>query len=210
MATLGDSNPDINFELFVAKYDASGTLAWARGGMSNALDNQPDEEDLASAINGITDIVVDKAGNPYVAGSFSGTNFLGRTVTNNGQRDDLLSRLNPATGAPVWVSTPGSAGVDAAKGLAIDDNSNLYIIGDVGATITFPTQPQATTLVVDDQFGDAFIAKYDQYGNALMAKQIAGDKPIEGIHIAVTGASELYLTGAFEGNTQFDSIVVSD
>lgn len=210
VATLGDSNPDINFELFVAKFDASGTLAWARGGMSNALDNQPDEEDLASAINGITDIVVDKAGNPYVAGSFSGTNFLGRAVTNNGQRDVLLSRLNPATGAPVWVSTPGSAGIDAAKGLAIDDNANLYLIGDVGATITFPTQPQLTTLTVDDTYGDVFIAKYDQNGNALMAKQIAGDKPIEGIQIAASGAGELYLTGAFEGHAQFDSISLTD
>jgi len=210
VATLGDSDTNINFELFVAKYDASGKLAWARGGMSSALDDKPDEEDLASAINGITEIVLDKAGTPYVAGAFSGTNFLGRSVANNGQRDVLLSRLNPATGDPVWVSTPGSASIDAAKGLAIDDNANLYLIGDVGATITFPTQPQATTLNVDDEYGDVFIAKYDQNGRSLWAKQIAGDKAIEGSHIAVSGAGELYLTGAFDGDAKFDAITVGD
>lgn len=209
VATLGDSNPDINFELFVAKYNASGALAWARGGMSGAADNTPGEEDLASAINGITDIVVDKAGNPYVAGSFSGTNFLGRAVTNNGQRDVLLSRLNPATGDPVWVSTPGSAGIDAAKGLAIDDNANLYLIGDVGATITFPTQPQATTLTVDDTYGDVFIAKYDQNGNAIWARafgHVGGENPngdIYGYRVAVDGAGAPYVFGIFEGEATF-------
>ncbi|HEY1404786.1 MAG TPA: hypothetical protein VGB05_11700, partial [Pyrinomonadaceae bacterium] len=70
-ATLGDDSEaesdEINFELFVAKYDASGTLVWARGGDSGALDDAEAEEDLDSGINGITDIVVDQSGNPYVA-----------------------------------------------------------------------------------------------------------------------------------------------
>jgi hypothetical protein len=214
VATLGDDaeaeSDEINFELFVAKYDAAGTLIWARGGDSGSLDDAEAEEDLDSGINGITEIVVDQSGNPYVAGTFSGTNFLGHAVTAEGARDILLARLNPANGDPIWVSTPGSPELDAVMGLAIDNAANLYMIGDMGGTISFPTQPQATTLVVDDEFRDSFVAKYSQTGQVLWAKQIGGTQPIDGAHIAVNGAGQLYLTGAFEGEARFDSITVTD
>jgi hypothetical protein len=214
VATLNDDSEaesdEINFELFVAKYDVSGTLLWARGGESGALDDSEAEEDLDSGINGINEIVVDKAGNPYVAGTFSGTNFLGQEITSEGGRDILLSRLDPATGAPVWVATPGSANTDSVMGLAVDDAANLYLIGDVGGTITFPTQPSATTFLLEDEFGDSFVAKYNQHGQALWAKQIGGTQPIDGEHIAVSGAGYIYLTGAFEGEARFDSITVTD
>lgn len=165
---------------------------------------------LHSGINGITDIVVDKLGNPYVAGTFSGNNFLGEEITTEGGRDVLLSRLDPATGAPVWVQTPGSANTDAATGLAIDDAANLYIIGDMGGTITFPTLPTPTTLLLEDEFGDAFFAKYNSNGQVIYAKQIGAQQPIDGTHIAVTRTGELYLAGAFEGTAEFDGITVTD
>jgi hypothetical protein len=214
VGSLGDDaeaeSDEINFELFVAKYDAGGTLVWARGGDSGALDDSEAEEDLDSGINGITNIVLDQAGNPYVAGTFSGTNFLGQEVTTEGGRDVLLSRLDPASGTPVWVSTPGSANTDAATGLAIDAAANLYLIGDMGGTITFPTQPAPTSLILEDEYGDAFIAKYDKNGQPLFAKQVGGTQPIDGTHLAVSGAGEIYLTGAFAGTAEFDSITVTD
>jgi hypothetical protein len=214
VATLGDDSEaesdEINFELFVAKYDSAGTLLWARGGDSGSLDDAEAEEDLDSGINGITDIVVDTAGNPYVAGTFSGTDFLGQEITSEGGGDVLLSRLNPSTGDPVWVSTPGSAGIDTAMGLAVDGAANVYLIGDMGGSLTFPTVPSPTTLLLDDEFNDAFIAKYNQTGQALWAKQVGGTQPINGTHIAVSSAGELYLTGGFEGTAEFDSITVTD
>lgn len=213
-AMLGDDaeaeSDEINYELFVAKYSAAGTLLWARGGDSGSLDDAEAEEDLDSNINGITDIVLDQAGNPYVAGTFTGNNFLGEQVVTEGGRDVLLSRLNPATGDPAWVSTPGSTGTDAATGLAVDNAANVYLIGDMGGTITFPTEPSPTTLMLEDEFGDAFIAKYNSNGQPLFAKQIGGTQPIDGTHIAVTGAGEIYLTGAFAGEAEFDSITLTD
>lgn len=210
VATLGDNNTDINFELFIAKYSANGTLAWVRGGESEVADDPEAEEDLDAGINGITEIVVDNAGNPYVAGTFSGTNFLGQEIAPEGGRDVLLARLNPANGDPVWVSTPGSANTDAVMGMAIDAAANLYIIGDIGGTITFPTQPSETTFQLEDEFGDSFIAKYNQNGQVLWARQVGGTQPIDGMHIAANSAGQLYLTGAFEGTAEFDSITVSD
>jgi hypothetical protein len=214
VATLSDDSDadsdEINFEVFVAKYNAGGTLVWARGGHSGAMDDPDAEEDLDAGINGITEIVIDAAGNPYVAGIFSGDNFLGEEITGEGGRDIVLSRLNPVNGDPVWISTPGSVSTDGVSGLAIDAAANLYIIGEIGATITFPTLPTPTTFVIDDEFGDSFVAKYNQNGQALWAKQIGGNQPIEGTHIAVNSSGQLYLTGAFEGEADFDSIPVND
>lgn len=210
VATLGDDNSDINFELFVAKYDAAGTLVWARGGMSDVADDPEAEQDLDAGINGITEVIVDNAGNPYVAGTLTGTNFLGQEIATEGGRDVLLARLNPATGDPVWVSTPGSINTDAVTGMAIDAAANIYIIGEMGGTITFPTQPTPTTFVLEDEFGDSFVAKYNQNGQAIWAKQIGGTQPIDGEHIAVNSAGQFYLTGAFEGTAEFGSITVTD
>ncbi len=207
--TLGDNNSDINFELFVAKYNASGTLLWARGGGSGVADDSEVEQDLDAGINGITEIIIDHAGNPYVAGTLTGIDFLGEEITTEGGRDVLLARLNPANGDPVWLSTPGSVNTDAVMGMGIDAAANIYIIGDMGGTISFPTQPP-TTFVLDDGFGDAFVAKYNQNGQALWAKQIGGIQPIDAEHIAVTAAGQLFLTGAFEGEAEFDSITVND
>jgi hypothetical protein len=209
VTTLGDNNSDINFELFVAKYNASGTLTWARGGGSGVADDPELEQDLDAGINGINEIVIDNAGNPYVGGTITGIDFLGEEIATEGGRDVLLARLDPANGDPVWVSTPGSINTDAVMGMGIDAAANLYIIGDIGGTITFPTQPP-TTFVLEDEFGDAFIAKYDKNGQALWAKQIGGVQPIDAEHIAVSTTGQIYLTGAFEGTAKFDSITVND
>jgi hypothetical protein len=209
VTTLGDNNSDINFELFVAKYDASGALLWARGGGSGVADDSEVEQDLDAGINGISEIVIDNAGNPYVAGTLTGLDFLGEEIATEGERDVLLARLNPTNGDPVWISTPGSVNTDAVMGMGIDAAANVYIIGDMGGTISFPTQPP-TTFVLEDGFGDAFIAKYNQNGQALWAKQIGGVQPIDATHIAVSAAGQIYLTGAFEGEAEFDSITVND
>jgi hypothetical protein len=207
---LGDSNADLNFELFVAKYDSSGNLIWAKGGQSGAPDDPEAETDLDAGINGITDIAVDKSGNLFVGGTFAGTNFLGQTVTTVGADDALLARLNPSTGIPVWVSMTGSTQHDNVLGLGVDDNSNVYVVGDMEGNITFPTQPAPTTMQVDDGEEDTFLAKYNSNGQVLWAKQIGGTQLIEGSHVAVNGAGEIYLTGFFQGTSQFDSITVTD
>jgi hypothetical protein len=208
--TLGASGTDINFELFVAKYDADGNLVWAQGGQSGAKDATPDEQDLDSGINGITDIVVDKSGNLFVGGTFSGTNFLGKTVTTAGLNDALVARLSPSTGSVSWVSVVGSADHDNVLGLGVDGNSNVYVTGDMEGSITFPTKPNATTLQVDPDESDTFLAKYNSSGQVLWAKEIGGTQDIEAHHVAVDSTGQIYLTGLFQGTSQFDSITVTD
>jgi hypothetical protein len=175
LATLNASGSMLNFEPFVAKYATNGTLLWAVGGMSGSPQHAGD---LEVGVNGITDIVVDGAGNPYVGGDVAGTNFLGTPVSGTGGVSKVLvSRLNPATGAPVWVSVTGGAHNDGVLGLGIDSMNNLYVMGDISSTTTFPTQPP-TTLTDSNGFENPFVAKYNKKGQCLWAKQRLAEKSL--------------------------------
>jgi len=94
---------------------------------SDAPDDPEPEDDLDASINGITEIVLDQAGNPYVAGTFSGTNFLGQEVETEGGQDILLARLDPENGNPSWIAAPGSANTADVMGMAIDAAANIYL-----------------------------------------------------------------------------------
>ncbi|MCY7345021.1 MAG: hypothetical protein LH614_02285, partial [Pyrinomonadaceae bacterium] len=103
--TLNDNGvAGVNYESFVAKYDANGNLLWVRGGNSGSPKNM---NNLETGQNGINQIVFDMSGNPYVAGFVSGTNFLGSSFTNNGESEIVLARLNPLTGEIIWKQIIG-------------------------------------------------------------------------------------------------------
>jgi|GEM_PF-1596543 len=204
VATLTDSGTGLNFEPFIAKYDANGTLLWARGGNTNSPQS---DVFLGVGINGILDIAVDSSGNPFISGTASGTNFLGTPISVIGGSDALVARLDPATGNPVWVSVVGSTANDDAFSLAVDSASNVYVAGGLEGTTTFPTAPASTTL--ENQSGaDSFIAKYDQNGQLLWVEQITSDEDITGFNIAVAATGHLYLSGVFSGSARFDSSAI--
>jgi hypothetical protein len=206
LATLNSSGSMLNFELFVAKYAPNGTLLWAKGGMSGSPQHAGD---LNIGANDINDIVLDGTGNPYVAGNVGGTNFLGTTVSQTGTSEMVVSRLNPATGVPVWVSVTGGVHNTEVLGLGIDAAANLYVMGDISDTTTFPTQPP-TTLTDNDGFVNSFVAKFNQNGQCLWVKQIGGEDFVLGDHLAVNGAGQIYVTGEFDGSVTFGSIILNE
>lgn len=97
--TDNQTGEGVNYESFVAKYDAGGNLLWARGGNSGSPQSA---NNLETGQNAIDQIVIDGDGNPYVAGFVAGSNFLGTPVAGNGATDILLAKLDAASGAPIW------------------------------------------------------------------------------------------------------------
>jgi hypothetical protein len=87
---------------------------------------------------------------------------------------------------------------DEVTGLAIDGLANLYVMGDISSTTTFPTQPPIT-LTDNAHFVNSFVAKYNQNGQCLWVKPISGEEFIIGTHLAVNGAGQIYVTGEFDG-----------
>ncbi|HNG93245.1 MAG TPA: hypothetical protein PLB32_10640, partial [Acidobacteriota bacterium] len=143
VATLtAGSTAGINFEAFVAKYDRDGNLVWAKGGLSGSRQSS---DSLTVGINSVTGVVLDRAGTPYVCGQISGQSFLGTSVAQAQESDTFVSRLNPATGEPVWISiSGGEPGTISTTAIAIDAAANTYVLGTFDGSATFPTTTPTT------------------------------------------------------------------
>ncbi len=201
LATLSDDNNDINLEPFVAKFSANGAFAWAQGGNSGSLDSNGDAQHLLDSVNAVTEIVVDGAGNPYVAGLTAGERFLGAAIQGRGASDIVIARLQPGNGNITWLQSAGGADEDGALGLAIDKAANVYLIGFFNDIARFPTSP--ASFYDSLGFEDTFVSKFDANGQCLWVKQIGGELDIVGNSIAVDEDSNLYLTGYFLGEANF-------
>jgi SprB repeat/Secretion system C-terminal sorting domain len=105
-ATTLTANGGSGTDAFVAKLNcATGAWVWAvsMGG--------------TTGIDTGSGICLDPSGNPYVLGSFTGTMSGSCANVSNGSFSDLfVSKINPATGACVWMANGGSTGNDATTG----------------------------------------------------------------------------------------------
>jgi len=114
-------------DLYVAKLNATtGAFTWAvsMGGVGNV------DHGLA--------LCLDASGNPYLLGSFNGTMSGACTPTSAGGSDIFVSKLNPATGACVWMANGGSTGNDgtAGGGICYDPVSTEIVVASNFSTGT--------------------------------------------------------------------------
>ena len=141
-------------------------------------------------------VALDGAGNAYVAGLTTSTNFptvLGSYRTSNGgNRDAFVTKLSPA-GSLVYSTYLGGSGLDEAAGIDVDTSGNAYVAG-VTASTNFPT------LGPYQQFrgglDDAFVTKLNAAGSALVFSTYLGGADDDEAHaIAIDAANNIYLTG---------------
>lgn len=139
-------------DTFVARFDGSGSLAWAR--RAGGID--PDEAGRG--------IAVGDGGDTYLAGHFQGLGTFGPGEPNEtqlqaaGQADVFVAKLDGA-GLLTWVVRAGGLGTDRGHGLALDDRGNAYATGTFLTTAIFgPGESRETELT---SFGnsDVFVAK---------------------------------------------------
>ena len=172
-------------DIFVAKYNSTGALQWARraGGNSPSVPGIRDAgRDAGRGIG------VDSAGNVYVAGGFFGTSDFGSfTLTAAGNRQFFLAKYDSA-GTVQWVqqSTGGNGGNDGVygTGLAVDAVGNSHAVGFAGngAPITFG----ATNLSSPNSTSEStFLVKYDNSGTVKWALLLSGSDEIYATKVAV-------------------------
>ena len=138
-------------------------------------------------------IAEDSAGNAYVTGQSSSSNFpttpgAFQTVCAGGV---FVSKLNP-TGSALVYSTYLCGG-DYGYGIAADSAGNAYVTGYTSST-SFPTMnPLQSTL---NGAMDAFVTKLNPTGSALVYSTYLGGSKLNGATaIAVDGVGSAYVTG---------------
>ncbi|MDX2215544.1 MAG: SBBP repeat-containing protein [Oculatellaceae cyanobacterium bins.114] len=172
---------------FVTKYNSAGAIQW-----NQPIDTDTNQFDRKADV--ASSLTLDSQGNVFVAGFVGG--FPGITPARA-----FVSKFNGATGAA--ITTFGNDGraefagstsaSEAASGVAVDADGNVYITGVTNATL-------GTDLNNPFTGGDAFVVKYNgSTGAPIWAPQIlssAGQDYARGIAIA---GSNVYITGDTTG-----------
>ncbi len=196
------SNAGGTYDVFVTKLSPAGAVLF-----STYLGGGGSDEGQT--------IAVDPAGNIYVGGVTTSTNFPTMNpyqASNNGGyagEDGFITKMN-GTGDTLLYSTylggkpnaNGTAGNDEIASLAVDGTGNVYVAGRTSSP-TFPSSAGAAQPVCGgcpQQFPvDAFIAKLNATGSALVyATYLGGSSDEEALGIAVDSSGNAYVHGATE------------
>ncbi|MEN6445086.1 MAG: SBBP repeat-containing protein [Candidatus Cloacimonas sp.] len=180
------------YDIFVAKLDSNGNWLWAKqAGGTN--------EDYGYSI------AVDANGNSYVTGGFSGNATFGTTTLNSSGDPDIFVAKLDRNGNWLWAKQAGGTSGDCGNSIAVDDNGNNYVTGLFKSSATF-----GTTILTSSGSSDIFVAKLDNNGNWLWAKQAGGtSNDDKGYGIAADANGNSYLTGYFGGSATFGTITLT-
>jgi RHS repeat-associated protein len=137
-------------DAFVAKFDptqmiAQNTLVW-----STFLGGGGDDQAFGLGL--------DSAGDPYVAGLTTSTNFptLNELQTvPGGNTDAFVTKLNNTASGLLYSTYLGGSSYDQAHGLAVDPDGNAYVVGETTST-DFPT---AHPFQATNHGSNAFVVK---------------------------------------------------
>lgn len=119
----------------------------------------------------------------------------------------LSSNLNSQSFKFDWVKhiygTVSGSDISPQTDAVIDTEGNLIILGGFDGTVDFDPGPGITNLTAID-LRDIFIIKLDSIGDLIWAIQIGGIGVETGNSLAIDSANNIYLTGTFNGNCDFD------
>lgn len=152
-------------------------------------------------------VCVDKTGNVYTTGFFSGTIDFDpgpntARLTSNGLYDIFIQKMD-AAGNFLWAKSFGDDDYDYGRSVTTDEQGNVYLTGIFSGTIDFDTGPGVTKLSsVGDT--DIFILKLDARGNLIGVKRVGDDKEDASSAIKTDAKGNLYLTGYFRGSVDFN------
>jgi hypothetical protein len=180
------------YPFFIANYNSSGNLNWAQ-----SLNT--------SGGGGASSIAVDSRGDLYLTGSAYGLMLPDSLGFINS--DYFIIKFDKS-GILKWIKgtyyCSNSLAVQPAQaGITCDINSNVYVAGSIQSEeIKF----DSTHILSPEGILNLFVVKYDSNGNVLLAIQSKGSGEAYPISIAIDTASNIYLTGCFEGSAKFGDI----
>jgi hypothetical protein len=199
--TCGNPNPSSCENAFITKINPSGSaLVYSTylGGSGSGPYG-----DWGSVI------AVNSAGNAYVTGWTSSTNFPLMNplqgVFGGGDFDAFVTELNPTGSALVYSTYLGGNNRDCGYGIALDSAGNAYVTGCTFST-NFPVTPGAFQTACGGACpvnSNAFVTEINPSGSALVySTYLGGSGGDGGYGIAVDSAGNGYVTG-YTNSTDF-------
>jgi hypothetical protein len=196
---LINSIPSGNDNIFVAKYDSSGNLLWAKSAGGTYNDNS-------------YGISTDLNENVLITGEFSGLSatFGGINLINSGATNtsDVFTAKYDALGNLLWAKRAGGVNGDKGNSVCTNAKGNVLIIGSyISPVIAFSNFNLANAAAGTS---DVFVAEYDSTGNVLWAKRAGGASDDWGYCINTDATNGIYFTGGFfSSSITFGSITLT-
>jgi hypothetical protein len=183
-------------DIFVAKYNASRKLLWARRFGGKGIDT--------------ADALAFGAGTLALAGSFDraarfGAGASAVDLTSHGGMDGYVARLNPANGAVVWAGAVGGKIDDAATAVAVGTGGEVYLAGSIRLGGDVDPGP-GTTSIKTRGVDDSFIACLSPANGRLLWHKIFGENATREtvMRLAADPAGGVIAAGMFNESVQFD------
>jgi hypothetical protein len=175
-----------NFDAFVAKFAANGTLLWSSylGGNEN---------------DGGWGIAATNDGSCYVTGTTKSSNFPTQhayDTTLNGGWDVFITKFH-ANGSLLWSTFLGGTWWDDAWGIATASDGSCYVTGYTQSS-DFPTKQ-----AYNDTYGmagDAFLAKFAANGTLLWSTFLGGSESDRAYDVTATSDGNCFVTGETGSN----------
>lgn len=188
-------------EVFFAKYQPSGRLAWFQD-----VGVEVDFSDIAIDIN--NNILL----TGHFLGSLEGTNkgraLLGKkSITTHFDlfgdctEDIFVAKYTPE-GDLIWESHFGGIAADRGQGVTADGKGNIYITGFFTDEMTFQNY-HLTAREYRVASRDMFVARFSPSGDLMWIKTAGSTDEDEGKCIAADNEGNVYVSGNFEGKAAF-------
>jgi len=182
-------------DVFVARYNADGTLAWAKqaGGAETCTGN---------GIAAFTD------GSCIVAMRIEGTATIGSGEVNEinftsfGDTDILVARYNK-DGSLDWAKRAGGISGDTPWGIATFVSGSCVVAGLISDVATFGSDEVNETKLTSTGEADIFVTRYNADGTLLWAKHAGGIMRDVARDIATFSDGSCVVTGRFYDTATF-------
>jgi len=184
--TVGD------YDLFVAKYDSQGKLAWIKSGGGIGYDYGHG-------------IAADKLGNVFVTGAVVGEGSLaGEKFGHPGPAHVFCLAMN-SDGKVNWMRTAEGQGSSSGHGVAADQQGNCYVGGYASGNSSFGGQKLTTPTG-----HDILVAKFDAQGNLGWLHEGHGSANAMIHEITADNAGNVWASGMFQGELKLGNRTVSN
>jgi hypothetical protein len=144
-----------------------------------------------------TGSAVDKNGNTYITGYFMITSIFDTTVLYTPFDSDIFIAKYDSIGQLLWIKTAGGVDDDYGEKIAVDNQGNCYIVGEISHDAYFDN-----IHCFNQGYTQVFIAKYSPDGHVQWIKFSSGQDFCYASNIFTDSIGNSYLIGNFRD--QFD------
>lgn len=199
VAATTEGTADISSDILVVKLNPSGSAL-----VYDAVFG-------GSGIDSSTAIVVDAAGNVYVAGStfssdfpttpnaFQPTSGGGCSITADSCGDAFVSKINAAGNTLLYSTYLGGSGGERGNSIALDTAGNIYVTGGTNSSASrlrpFPISFEAVQTIYGGGLFDAFVVKLNASGSLAYSTFLGGNEEERGTSLVLDASNNAYVTG---------------